>query len=239
MQLGSVRARARPTHTHSHTHNTQNWGHTRFFPLGYAGPQACFSTCKLPQICCHKAAFHLSVVANLLPQGSFPLVSCRKFFATRQLSTCQLSQICCHKAAFHLSVAKNVLPQGSFPLGSCPNSGTKSQFPHTYTSTNQLPHICSHKAAFPFVSCPNSDTKKQFPHTYRYVHILPQISCHISVATRQLFINLYFNKSMTSFLFSSVIFSRSLISTIVATSQLPHASMSPLPLSWCHKPSGI
>ena len=196
MQLGSVRARARPTHTHSHTHNTQNWGHTRFFPLGYAGPQACFSTCKLPQICCHKAAFHLSV-------------------------------------------AKNVLPQGSFPLGSCPNSGTKSQFPHTYTSTNQLPHICSHKAAFPFVSCPNSDTKKQFPHTYRYVHILPQISCHISVATRQLFINLYFNKSMTSFLFSSVIFSRSLISTIVATSQLPHASMSPLPLSWCHKPSGI
>ena len=138
MQLGSVRARARPTHTHSHTHNTQNWGHTRFFPLGYAGPQACFSTCKLPQICCHKAAFHLSVVANLLPQGSFPLVSCRQF-----------------------------------------------------------------------------------------------------VATRQLFINLYFNKSMTSFLFSSVIFSRSLISTIVATSQLPHASMSPLPLSWCHKPSGI
>ena len=134
-----------------------------------------------------------------MPQGSFPLVSCHKSVATRQLSTCQLSQICCHKAAFHLSVAKNVLPQGSFPLGSCPNSGTKSQFPHTYTSTNQLPHICSHKAAFPFVSCPNSDTKKQFPHTYRYVHILPQISCHISVATRQLFINLYFNKSMTSY----------------------------------------
>ena len=171
MQLGSVRARARPTHTHSHTHNTQNWGHTRFFPLGYAGPQACFSTCKLPQICCHKAAFHLSVVANLLPQGSFPLVSCQKCVATRQLSTWQLSQF---------RYQKLVSP-----------------------------------------------------------HLLPQISCHISVATRQLFINLYFNKSMTSFLFSSVIFSRSLISTIVATSQLPHASMSPLPLSWCHKPSGI
>ena len=198
-----------PTHTHTHTTHKIGAAHV---------------------------SFHLGMLGH---KPVFPLVSCHKSVATRQLSTCQLSQICCHKAAFHLSVAKNVLPQGSFPLGSCPNSGTKSQFPHTYTSTNQLPHICSHKAAFPFVSCPNSDTKKQFPHTYRYVHILPQISCHISVATRQLFINLYFNKSMTSFLFSSVIFSRSLISTIVATSQLPHASMSPLPLSWCHKPSGI
>ena len=177
--------------THTHTHTTHKIGATH-------------------------VSFHLGMLGH---KPVFPLVSCHKSVATRQLSTCQLSQICCHLAAVPIQV-----PKVSFP---------------TSTSTNQLPHICSHKAAFPFVSCPNSDTKKQFPHTYRYVHILPQISCHISVATRQLFINLYFNKSMTSFLFSSVIFSRSLISTIVATSQLPHASMSPLPLSWCHKPSGI
>ena len=154
MQLGSVRARARPTHTHSHTHNTQNWGHTRFFPLGYAGPQACFSTCKLPQICCHKAAFHLSVVANLLPQGSFPLVSCQKCVATRQLSTWQLSQF-----RYQKSVSPHLLPQIS-----C----------HISVATRQLSLLSAVLIQIPKNSFPIPTGTYIYSHKSAATYLLPQ-----------------------------------------------------------------
>ena len=119
--------------THTHTHTTHKIGATH-------------------------VSFHLGMLGH---KPVFPLVSCHKSVATRQLSTCQLSQICCHKAAFHLSVVANLLPQGSFPLVSCQKCVETRQL-----STWQLSQFRYQKSVSP--------------------HLLPQISCHISVATRQL-----------------------------------------------------